>query len=285
MSAVELFDTHCHTHEMVRRLTPVYDKWHEDAAKRRNAGEPERTPENVLAAAREAGVGRMLCVGTTLADSQLAAEFVADRDSLWATIGIHPHEAQKHLSPASKTQFRSLLEDSPLKEKIVGIGECGLDYFYAHSPREAQIELLRFQIELALEHDLPLSFHVREAFDDFWPIFESYRGAGLRGVLHSYTDNMANLERAVKHGLHFGVNGIATFAHGEERAVIYRTIPQQLLLLETDAPFLTPVPFRGTICEPKHVRVTADYLANLREETLEDLATATTANARALFGV
>jgi TatD DNase family protein len=160
-----------------------------------------------------------------------------------------------------------------------------LDYFYAHSPREAQIELLKFQIELALEHDLPLSFHVREAFDDFWPIFESYRGAGLRGVLHSYTDSMANLERAIKHGLHFGVNGIATFAKDEERRVIYRTIPSKLLLLETDAPFLTPIPFRGKICESKHVRVTAEFLADLRKETLEDLAAVTTANARDLFKV
>jgi TatD DNase family protein len=167
----------------------------------------------------------------------------------------------------------------------VAIGECGLDYFYTHSPREAQIDLLKFQIELALEHDLPLSFHVREAFDDFWPIFESYRGADLRGVLHSYTDNLANLEKAVKHGLYFGVNGIATFVKDEQSRVTYRTIPQHLLLLETDAPFLTPVPFRGKVCESKHARVTAEFLAGLREQPLEDIAATTTANARALFKV
>jgi TatD DNase family protein len=163
------------------------------------------------------------------------------------------------------------------------VGECGLDYFYTHSPKEAQIEVLRFQIELALEHDLPLSFHVREAFDDFWPLFESY--SGIRGVLHSFTDTEANLRRAIDHGLYIGVNGIATFAKKPEQLVIYRTIPQQLLLLETDAPFLTPVPFRGKVCESKHVRVTAEYLAEFRGETLEDLAATTTANARALFKV
>lgn len=274
---IDLFDTHCHIHEMVRRTTPVYDKWHGDGA--------ERTPETVLTAAREAGVNRMLCIGTTLADSELAVEFVRGREGLWASIGIHPHEAHKHLSATTKNQFRALLKDSPLARKIVAIGECGLDYFYDHSPREAQTELLKFQIELALEHDLPLSFHVREAFDDFWPIFESYRGAGLRGVLHSYTDDAANLERAVKHGLYFGVNGIVTFGKSEAQHVIYRTIPQRLLLLETDAPFLTPVPFRGKICEPRHVRVTAEYLAKLREVTLGDLAGAATANAQALFRV
>ncbi len=282
---IDLFDTHCHIHEMVRRLTPVYDKWHEDTEKRLHAGDPKRTPDMVITAAHEAGVNRMLCVGTTLEDSELAVEFVAKREGLWATIGIHPHEAHDHLSKDTKKRFASLLEDSPLARKIVGIGECGLDYFYGRAPREAQEELLKLQIELALEHDLPLSFHVREAFNDFWPIFESYRGANLRGVLHSYTDNAANLEKAVKHGLYFGVNGIATFARSEAQLVIYRTIPRELLLLETDAPFLTPVPFRGKICEPKHVRVTAEFLADLRKETLEDLASSTTANARALCKV
>jgi TatD DNase family protein len=270
---MELFDTHCHTHEMVRRITPVYDKWHSDGI--------QRTPESVIQAAHEAGVAGMLCIGTSLEDSELAVEFVAKREGQWASIGIHPHEAAKHQASEAKQKFAALASAA----KVVAIGECGLDYFYAHSPREAQIELLKFQIELALEHDLPLSFHVREAFDDFWPIFESYRGAGLRGVLHSYTDSMANLERAIKHGLHFGVNGIATFAKDEERRVIYRTIPSKLLLLETDAPFLTPIPFRGKICESKHVRVTAEFLADLRKETLEDLAAVTTANARDLFKV
>ncbi len=271
----ELFDTHCHTHEMVAKLTPVYDKWREDGV--------ERSPDQVIADAKAAGVTRMLNIGTTLADSKLAIEFAAGRAGQWASIGIHPHEASDHLSSKVKTQFATLLEDGPAASKIVAVGECGLDYFYTHSPKEAQIEVLRFQIELALKHDLPLSFHVREAFDDFWPIFESYQG--IRGVLHSFTDDETNLQRAIKHGLHFGVNGIVTFAKKPEQIVIYRTIPQHLLLLETDAPFLTPVPFRGKVCESKHVRITAEYLAELRGENLEDLAAATTANARALFKV
>jgi len=274
----ELFDTHCHTHELVRKVTPVYDKWHSDGA--------ERTPQSVLAAAKDAGVTRALCIGTTLADSQLAVEFAGQHDDVWASIGIHPHEAADHNSTEVKQQFKGLLTPAsgsdPLASKILAVGECGLDYFYGHSPKKDQMEMLRFQIEFALEHDLPLSFHVREAFDDFWPIFDSYKG--VRGVLHSYTDNEANLEKAVERDLHIGVNGIATFAKPEQ-SVIYRTIPQHLLLLETDAPFLTPVPFRGKVCESKHVRVTAEYLAELRGETLEALAAATTANARALFKV
>lgn len=270
-AAIELFDTHCHLHELVRKVTPVYDKWHEDGA--------ARTPEGVVAAAHAVGVTRMLCIGTTLADSQLAVDFTRKQENVWASVGIHPHEAADHQHETAKGQFRALLG----KEKVIAIGECGLDYFYTHSPREAQIELLRFQIELALEHDLPLSFHVRQAFDDFWPIFESYQG--IRGVLHSFTDTPKNLEKAVQHGLYLGVNGIVTFAKKPEQLVIYRTIPQHLLLLETDAPFLTPVPFRGTVCESKHTRVTAEFLAGLREVDLSELAQASTANARALFKV
>jgi len=270
---MELFDTHCHMHEMVRRITPVYDKWHSDGQ--------ERTPETVLAAAHDAGVNRMLCIGTSLADSELAVEFVAEREGVWASIGIHPHEAAHHQSAALKQQFAALVS----APRVVAIGECGLDYFYTYSPREAQLELLKFQIELALEHDVPLSFHVREAFDDFWPLFESYQGAGLRGVLHSYTDSVANLDRAAKHGLYFGVNGIATFAREPSQLAMYRAIPAGLLLLETDAPFLTPVPFRGKVCESKHVRVTAEFLAGLRNDNLEDLVLQTTANARNLFKV
>jgi len=104
-------------------------------------------------------------------------------------------------------------------------------------------------------------------------------------VLHSFTDTPANMKQAIKRGLHFGVNGIATFAKSEAQLVTYRTIPQHLLLLETDAPFLTPVPFRGKVCESKHVRVTAEFLAGLRDQPLEDLASSTTANARTLFKV
>src|SRR6185437_15172603 len=130
-------------------------------------------------------------------------------------------------------------------------------------------------------------FHVREAFDDFWPVFESYQSGRkpVRGVLHSFTDSQANLERAMRHGLYVGVNGIATFTKNPGQRELYRTMPIEVLLLETDAPFLTPTPDRGKICEPKHVRTTAEFLAELRGESLEALAETTTQNARQLFGI
>lgn len=269
---MELFDTHCHMHELVRKLTPVYEKWRADGV--------VRTPEGVIASAHEVGVTRMICIGTTYPDSALAAEFAAQREGIWATAGIHPHEAQTALEQKHLETFAALVAEP----KVVAIGECGLDYFYNHSPKAAQQEVLRFQLDLAARHNLPVSFHVREAFDDFWPVFDAYGGA-IRGVLHSFTDNLTNLQKAIERGLYIGVNGIATFARDEQKSVTYRTIPQQLLLLETDAPFLTPVPFRGKICESKHVRTTAEFLSTLRGEPLMQLASATTHNARQLFKV
>ncbi len=141
----------------------------------------------MVRAAADAGVTRLLCVGTTLEDSRLAIEFVQSQPNCWATIGIHPHEAAEtlklyHLSH-DRNYFGTILgefRDLATRPKVVAVGECGLDYFYNHSPKVDQAKVLRFQIELALEHDLPLIFHVREAFADFWPIFDSYRG--IRGV-------------------------------------------------------------------------------------------------------
>lgn len=267
-----LVDTHCHIHELKEELTPVYDKWREDGV--------ARDPDEVIERAHERGVNKLLCIGTSVEDSELATRFVAGREGTWAAVGIHPHETERYLGDKrSLSMFRELVG----RDKVVAVGECGLDYFYGHSSREAQIELLKLQIELALEHNLPLSFHVREAFDDFWPIFESYRG--IRGVLHSFTDSQANLERALGHGLYIGMNGIATFTKSEDQLAMYRAIPDDRLLLETDAPFLTPTPFRGKICEPYHIFVIAEFAAKLRGTDLDDLAARTTANASALFGI
>lgn len=269
---VSLFDTHCHIHEIVEKLTPVYDKWREDGV--------ERDPDEVIQRAHDAGVERMICIGTSIEDSLLATQFVAQKEGVWASIGIHPHEAERYVGRKEALDaFAGLV----YRNKVIAVGECGLDYFYEHSPREAQIEMLKFQIELALKHNLPLSFHVREAFDDFWPIFEQYEG--IRGVLHSFTDSEANMQRAVAHGLYVGMNGIATFAKSPAQQAMYQAIPMDHLLLETDAPFLTPTPYRGTICEPSHTAAIAEAGAKSRGMSLEEFATKTTANARTLFGV
>jgi TatD DNase family protein len=255
---MEFFDTHCHIQ------FPDYPL----------------EPDVVLANAQEAGVTRAIVVGCSLPDSKAATDFVTTRDSVWASIGLHPHEGTRYVHDHNALQqFRDLVA----KNKVVAIGETGLDYYYEHSPKEDQIKLLRYQLDLAAEHDKPLIFHVRDAFKDFWPIFDSYKG--LRGVVHSFTSHRADLEQILSRGLYVGLNGIMTFTKNEAQLEAAKAVPLDRLLLETDAPFLTPVPFRGTICEPKHVRVVGEYLAGLRGENLKDLADSTTTNALKLFGI
>lgn len=271
---IELVDTHCHIQSAglpsggERNTQALWAKT------------PELTGEAMVKTAREQGVTRLIVVGCDLPDSQLATQFVITQENCWAAIGIHPHEAKVYAGKDElKQQFTALADHS----EVVAIGECGLDYYYNHSPKEAQAELLRYQIELSIAAKLPLIFHVRDAFEDFWPIFDSY--TGLRGVLHSFTDSADNLNKALERGLSIGVNGIATFAKDPQQLEVYRSVPLKNLLLETDAPFLTPVPHRGKINQPSRVADVANFLADLRHESLEGLGSATTHNARQLFGI
>lgn len=273
---MQLTDTHCHIHE-ASALLPADDAtrtlWHKA---------PNPDPDVMIARAASSGVTRLICVGTTLDDSRRAVDFVQARPQCWASVGIHPHEA-KGSQPALDGLRELAGQGSATSRKIVAIGECGLDYFYTHSPKKDQIRTLRAQIELALAQDLPLIFHVREAFDDFWPIFDSYKG--IRGVLHSFTDSYAHAQAALERNLCIGVNGIMTFTKNPEQLQVAKEVPLQKLLLETDAPFLTPKPLRGTVNEPAHVRLVAAFLADLRQEPIERIAATTTQNAQTLFNL
>lgn len=255
---MKLVDTHCHIHSADYQLDV----------------------DEVIADAIKEGVAKIVCVGTDLQDSIRAAEFVQNRPTCWASIGIHPHEAKRYAGQKGLLEEFAGLAQRP---KVVAVGEAGLDYFYNHSPKEDQKELLHFQLQLAKDHSLPLIFHIREAFADFWPIFDQYQG--LRGVIHSFTASVAELEQALSRGLYIGLNGIMTFTKDEKQLEMAKRVPLQKLLLETDAPFLTPVPFRGTICQPKHVGATAKFLSSLRGETLEEFAMATTHNATRLLNL
>lgn len=247
-----MIDTHCHIHE-----SEFYTN----------------DRQAVYVRARAADVA-MICVGTSERSSRQAVEFVAGRESTWAIVGVHPHEAKDGWS-----EVEVILAQKP--EKLVGIGEIGLDYFYDHSPREIQIQALEAQLQLALDYHLPVSFHVREAYDDFWPILANF--PGIRGVVHSFTDSIKNLEKALARELYVGVNGISTFAR--DKQAMFDAVPLEKMLLETDAPFLTPVPLRGKINEPVFVREVANYHAERRHIALDEIAGTTSANARRVFSI
>lgn len=247
---MQLTDTHCHIHESSYPLDS----------------------QEVIERAREAGVTRMICVGTNEKSSEEAAAFAQSHEDVYFSIGVHPHDTKdgwERLEALAKTP------------KLVAVGEIGLDYFYTHSPREVQLTALEAQLDLALRHDLPVIFHVREAFDDFWPVFDNFKG--VKGELHSFTDTSEHLEQALKRGLFIGVNGISTFTKSEAQRAMFASIPLERLLLETDAPFLTPAPFRGKVNEPAFVRQIAEFHAQVRGISLDQIAHVSTENAQTLF--
>lgn len=272
--AIELVDTHCHMHEATFQLQDDS----ETKARWLRANKPD--PDEMLRTAAEVGVTRVICVGTTLEDSELAIAFAAERPGVWASIGLHPHEASTY---AARPELLERFAGLAAQPKVVAIGEAGLDYYYEHSPKAAQQTVLRHQLQVAQAHKLPLIFHIRDAFEDFWKIFDDY--PGLRGVVHSFTATTHELGQALERGLYVGLNGIMTFTKDERQLEAARQAPLERIVVETDAPFLTPVPFRGTICESRHVRVTAEFLAKLRNEELAEFARATTRNARSLFNI
>lgn len=165
--------------------------------------------------------------------------------------------------------------------RVVAIGECGLDYFYEHSPKKEQRKMLEALLDVATQKKLPVIFHVRRAFNDFWPILDNFKH--LSGVLHSYTDDDKNLKIALERGLFIGLNGIITFTREEKQLDTTRKIPLNRLLVETDAPYLTPVPLRGKVCKPEHVKLTTEFLSQLRGESVEEIASQTTKNTLDLF--
>lgn len=228
-----------------------------------------------LKSAKKVGVNNIVCVGTDVKDSQVAIDFANNNNSVWATVGLHPHDTKQGLTELDK------LEPLLNNPKVIAIGECGLDYFYNHSPKSDQIKALRYQIELALSHDLPIIFHVREAFDDFWPVFDEYKS--IKGVFHSFSAAQKDLEQILGRGLSVGLNGIVTFSKNPAQLEAAKNVPLDKLLLETDAPFLAPIPLRGQVNQPANIPYIGDFLSKLRGETLEEVAKATTTNFNNLF--
>jgi TatD DNase family protein len=238
--------------------------------------------EAVIARAQQAGVEAFIAIGSGygIAENARAVELAGAHPRVFASVGVHPHEA-KQWDADTEARLRGWLA-SP---RVVAVGECGLDYHYMHSERAAQREVFAKQVALARERDLPVSIHVRgdEAFDELLDVWRAEGRGELEGVLHCYTGTLEFARRALAAGLLVSFSGILTFKQDRGLRALAAALPLEKLLVETDAPLLAPEGLRGRRNEPGHVARVGEALARAQGVTLEQVASATTRNARRLF--
>lgn len=241
-----LIDSHCHLHDR--------EFYSEEEAKK------------ALQDAIANQVAKVICIGTDPEDSEAARIFAEKHENVFYTYGIHPSECQK------------FAVEKPIgSAKLVGIGEIGLDYHYSPETREDQIKLFEELLQLATDKALPISFHIREAFDDFFGVIQNF--PKIRGVVHSFSDSKKTMKRILNEtNFYIGLNGLATYS-------TLPTPPLEKILLETDAPFLSPTPFRGTKNEPAHIKEIAAWLAEHLGTDLLTVSETTSKNVHDLFNI
>ena len=253
------FDSHCHLHD--------------------EADAPE-----LYVHARASGVDRLVLIGTDPTSSARAAELAGTLgEGAYASVGLHPHEASTG-TESLVAQLRELpLDDRPRPSgSVVAVGECGLDYFYEHSPRELQRQAFAQQIELAKSYDLALIVHTRDAWEDTLQILRS-EGTPARTVIHCFSGGVDEARACLELGAFLSFSGIVTFKNAEAVRDAAQFCPLDALLVETDAPFLAPVPHRGERNEPAYVALVGEAIAALRSEQVDDVAAATRANTISAF--
>jgi len=259
-SLVSLIDTHCHL-EM--------DEFDTDR-------------EEVIKRAKDAGIEAIITIGSDLEGSKGAVELSERLDFIYATIGIHPHDA-KDFSEDIYNQIKKWAKGGCAGGKVVAIGEIGLDYHYENSPKEIQKDVFKKQLALAIETGLPVVIHSREAKKD---TLEIIKESGInKGVLHCFSGDMDMAEKAMAMGFYISMAGPVTFKNAKKPREIAKEIPDDYLLIETDAPYLTPEPFRGKRNEPSYLVHIARTIAELRGISIEDIARITTLNAKRLFSI
>lgn len=242
------------------------------------AGLAERQDE-VLANARARGVTGFLNISTRQSEWADVLGAAERNDDVWATVGVHPHEADAHPDLGA-----AALVEAASNSRVIGIGECGLDYHYDNSERGAQRERFEAHIDAARQSGLPLVVHTRDAEDDTAEILgQAVKEGGVTGVLHCFTGTADLARKALDFGFYISLSGIVTFKSARDLQDTARMLPADRILVETDSPFLAPVPHRGQTCEPAFVADTAAFVAGLRQVTPETLAETTTDNFFRLF--
>ena len=242
----------------------------------RFAGEVDAVLERMA----QAGVSRCILAGSDIATSERIAALVGEHDNLYGVVGVHPHEAQ-FFTEDTLPALQRLLE-SP---RMVGVGEIGLDYHYDHSPRDVQRDAFAKQLDFAYEQCVPAVFHVREAHGDVIDLFRARHGRLPAGVLHCYTGSVESAREYLGMGFYISLSGSVTFKNARNLHEVARYVPPERLLIETDSPYLAPVPMRGQRNEPAYVRYVAETVAQLRGITAEEVAAQTTANTMRLYGI
>ena len=237
----------------------------------------DKDRDAVLKRAHEAGVSTILIIGFDLETSLGAVELAQKYEHLYATVGMHPHDA-KNLTPDVLKSFRELL-DHP---KVIALGEIGLDYYRNLSPHNVQKEAFEKQLDLAEEMEMPIIIHNRDAYMDILPILEARKGK-VRGVLHCFTGDVELMHRSIKIGLHIGIGGIVTFPNAKDMQTVATEVPSERLLIETDCPWLAPQFRRGKRNEPAYVPAVAEKIAELRDTSVEAIGDITTKNFDTLF--
>lgn len=261
-----LVDTHCHLDATQFRSEPT---------------------EAILDRARQAGVARLVTIGTDVASSREAVRIAGSHQNVWAAVGIDPNDLEGFGDRAL-----SRIDDLAASPGVVAIGEIGLDYYWDQSPRGQQLEAFRAQLELASSHGLPVVIHSRDATHDTvatlldWASSATPAAYAHRpyGVMHCFSADVTTAETLVAAGFLISLAGNVTYKNATELHQVAEAVPDDALVLETDAPYLSPHPYRGRRNEPARVRVTAEFVAGVRNTSLADLAAITSANAARLFG-
>lgn len=235
--------------------------------------------DDIVERAAEVGVGTLLTISTRLSRLQGALAIAERHASVWCAVGVHPHHAGEEGPP----DVEALLEHRG-HPKVVAFGECGLDYYYDKSPRAAQEDGFRIHIEACRQSGLPLVVHTRDADEDTLRVLEDELEKGpFEGVIHCYSSSRHLGTRAVELGFHLGIGGIFTFKRSDELRTTVAHLPRDRILLETDAPYLAPEPFRGQTNEPAYVRYVAEVLAEVWGTDVDEVARVTTGNFHRLF--
>ncbi len=235
--------------------------------------------EAVLERAREADVSTLLVIGFNLETSRGAVELAAQHPHIYATVGMHPHDADALTADALKV-FRELAAH----RKVIALGEMGLDYYRNLSPRPLQKAAFARQLDLAEEVSLPIVIHNRDAYPDILPILAARRGK-IAGVLHCFTGDVALMHKGLALGFYIGIGGIVTYRNADAVKAVAKAVPADRLLIETDCPWLAPQFRRGKRNEPAYVRAVAEQIADIRGTTAAEIGAVTTANFRTLFSL